>query len=103
MFTEKFEVNNIATRMFIYTMERVSKDHPNDQKTGLSSQVVLGDCFSYTEKCTAFCQECVVFQDRWSVYPIMAVASQDRFHCTAQLLVVCQRCASTGAKCACSS
>ncbi len=29
-------------------------------------------------KYRAFCQKCVVFEDRWS---LMAVVSQDRFHC----------------------
>ncbi len=29
-------------------------------------------------KCGTFCQEYVVLQDRWS---LMAVVSQDRFHC----------------------
>ncbi len=34
---------------------------------------------SITLKCRTFCQECLVFHHRWS---LMAVASQERFHCS---------------------
>ncbi len=37
-------------------------------------------------KCRAFCQKCVVFQDRWS---LMAAVSQDRFHCTSVSVGIC--------------
>ncbi len=33
-------------------------------------------------KCRSYCRKCVVCQDRWS---LMAVVSQDRFHCTGNL------------------
>ncbi len=59
------------------TVEPPLKDRPIDQ-TKLVSQdrwsLVIG---SITLKCRT-CQEYLVFQDRWS---LMAMVSQDRFHC----------------------
>ncbi len=45
-------------------------------KCDLSRKVVSGDRFSYL-KCRS-CRKCVVCHDRWS---LMAVISQERFHC----------------------
>ncbi len=61
------------------TVEPVLKDHPIGCKN-----VVCHDRWSLVTgsvmlKCKSFCQKCVVFQDRWS---LMAVVSQDRFHCS---------------------
>ncbi len=38
---------------------------------------------SFTLKCRTFCQKLVVLQDRWS---LIAVVSQDRFHCMFNIL-----------------
>ena len=35
-------------------------------------------------KCRTFCQDYLVFQGRWS---LMAVVSQDRFHCSKDNLI----------------
>ncbi len=59
----------------------ILKDHPTGSKMwsvkpgGLSWQVQL-HCIL---KCRSFCQNCIVCQDGWS---LMAVLSQDGFHCT---------------------
>ncbi len=58
-------------------LNSLSKPHNWSQKYGPSSQVVVGDRFNCTELET-FYKEYVVLQDRWL---LMAVASQDRFHC----------------------
>ncbi len=69
----------------IKTVEPVLKDTPAIGHKNMVSrhmrQVVFGDRLIYTctLKCRTFCQELMVFQDRWS---LMAVVSQDRFHCT---------------------
>ncbi len=59
-------------------MEPVLKDHPIDHKNMVSQDrwsLVTG---SYTLECRTFCQKLVVLQNKWS---LMAVVSQDRFHC----------------------
>ena len=61
------------------TVESVLEDHPIGHKNMVSQNrwsLVTG---SFTLKCVTFCQKLVVLQDRWS---LMAVVSQDRFHCT---------------------
>ncbi len=60
-----------------YTEEPVLKDRPVDHKN-----IVCQDRWSLVTgsvalKCNTFCQEYVVLQDR----SLMAVVSQDRFHC----------------------
>ncbi len=62
-----------------YAVETVLKDHPIGHKSVVSQDrwpLLTG---SITLKCSAFCQEYLAFQDRWS---LMAVVAQDRFHCT---------------------
>ncbi len=55
------------------TVEPVLKDNPIEH-----TNVVSQDSWPIILKCRTFCEEQVVFQDRWS---LMAVFSQDRFHC----------------------
>ncbi len=61
------------------TVEPVLKDHPVDHKNMVSQDrwsLVTG---SFTLKYVTFCKTQVALQDRWS---LMAVVSQDRFHCS---------------------
>ncbi len=65
--------------LYTCTAEPVLKDHPIGHKN-----VVCQDRWSLVTglvilKCRYFCQKSVVSQDRLS---LMAVVSQDRFHCT---------------------
>ena len=62
---------------FIY-LEPVLTNHPIGHKNMISQDrwsLVTG---WFTLKCKTFCPKLVVLQDRWS---LMAVVSQDRFHC----------------------
>ena len=61
------------------TVEPVLKDHPFAHKNVASQDWWSLATGSVVLKCWSFCQKCVVFQDRWS---LMAVVSQDRFHCS---------------------
>ena len=61
------------------TVEPVLKDHLICLKSAVSQDrwsLATGSC---TLKCVTFCQKLVVIQDRWF---LMAVVSQDRFHCS---------------------
>ncbi len=61
------------------TVEPILKDHPIGHKNLVCRDrwsLVTG---SVVLKCRSFCQKYVVCQDRRS---LMAVVSQDRFHCT---------------------
>ena len=75
------------------TVEPSLKDHPIGQKNVVSQDKWSLATGSVILKCRTFCQECVAFEDRWS---LMGVVSQDRFHCTAmsisvvEIIVVCQ-------------
>ncbi len=67
------------------TVEPVWKDHPIGHKNVVRQDrwsLVTG---SVVLKCGSFCQKCVVCQDRWS---LMAVVSQDRFHCIQLLCII---------------
>ncbi len=60
------------------TVEPVLKDHPTGHKNVACQDkwsLVTGSVILTSR---SFCQNCVVCQDRWS---LMAVVSQDRFHC----------------------
>ena len=59
-------------------LETVLKDHPIGYTNMVSQDRWFLVPSSITLKCRTFCQEYLVFQDRWS---LMAVVSQDRFHC----------------------
>ncbi len=62
----------------VNAVEPVLKDHPIGHKNVVSQDrwpLVTG---SITLKCGTFCQEYLVFKDRWS---FMVLVSQDRFYC----------------------
>ncbi len=60
------------------TVEPILKNYPIGHKNMVSQDKWFLVTGSFTLKCRTFCQELVVLQDRWS---LMAVVSQNRFHC----------------------
>ncbi len=63
-----------------YSRTCLERPPPLFLKYDLSRHVVFNITVSIALKCSAFCQEHVVLQDRWS---LVAVVSQDRFYYSA--------------------